>query len=60
MRCTVRSVSPPNTTCSCCTRRLQEWRADFGSQGYWHAQLGQALVAATEPTLPYMLDELLP
>ena len=27
------------------TRRLQEWRADFGSQGYWHAQLGQALVA---------------
>jgi len=42
------------------TRRLQEWRADFGSQGYWHAQLGQALVAATEPTLPYMLDELLP
>ena len=42
------------------TRRLQEWRADFGSQGYWHAQLGQALVAASEPTLPYMLDELLP
>jgi alkylation response protein AidB-like acyl-CoA dehydrogenase len=42
------------------TRRLQEWRADFGSQGYWHAQLGQALVAAREPTLPFMLDELLP
>ena len=42
------------------TRRLQEWRADFGSQGYWHGQLGQALVAAPEPTLPYMLDELLP
>jgi acyl-CoA dehydrogenase len=42
------------------TRRLQEWRADFGSHGYWHAQLGQALVAATEPTLPFMLDELLP
>jgi hypothetical protein len=42
------------------TRRLQEWRADFGSQSYWHAQLGQALVAAGEPTLPFMLDELLP
>ena len=42
------------------TRRLQEWRADFGSQGYWHAQLGQALVAAQAQTLPFMLDELLP
>ena len=42
------------------TRRLQEWRADFGSQGWWHAQLGQALVAARAPTLPFMLDDLLP
>jgi acyl-CoA dehydrogenase len=42
------------------TRRLQEWRGDFGSQGYWHAQLGQALIAARVPTLPFMLDELLP
>jgi alkylation response protein AidB-like acyl-CoA dehydrogenase len=42
------------------TRRLQEWRADFGSQGWWHAQLGQALVASPAPTLPFMLDELLP
>jgi alkylation response protein AidB-like acyl-CoA dehydrogenase len=42
------------------TRRLQEWRADFGAQSFWHAQLGQALVAAREPTLPFMLDELLP
>jgi len=41
------------------TRRLQEWRADFGSQGYWHAQLAQALVAAQAPTLPFMLDQLL-
>jgi len=41
------------------TRRLQEWRADFGSQAYWHAQLGQALVAAQAPTLPFMLDQLL-
>jgi acyl-CoA dehydrogenase len=42
------------------TRRLQEWRGDFGSQGYWHAQLGQALLADRRPTLPFMLDELLP
>jgi alkylation response protein AidB-like acyl-CoA dehydrogenase len=42
------------------TRRLQEWRGDFGSQAYWHLQLGQALMAAREPTLPFMLDELLP
>jgi len=41
------------------TRRLQEWRSDFGSQGYWHMQLGQALLAASAPTLPFMLDELL-
>jgi acyl-CoA dehydrogenase len=42
------------------TRRLQEWRADFGSQGWWHAQLGHALVASPAPTLPFMLDEMLP
>ncbi len=42
------------------TRRLQEWRTDFGSQAWWHAQLGQALVAAGVPTLPFMLGGLLP
>jgi acyl-CoA dehydrogenase len=42
------------------TRRLQEWRADFGSQAHWHGQLGQALLADRRPTLPFMLDELLP
>lgn len=42
------------------TRRLQEWRGDFGSQGHWHAQLGHALLADRRPTLPFMLDELLP
>jgi alkylation response protein AidB-like acyl-CoA dehydrogenase len=41
------------------TRRLQEWRGDFGSQGYWHVQLGRALVASPEPTLPFMLDDVL-
>jgi alkylation response protein AidB-like acyl-CoA dehydrogenase len=43
------------------TRRLQEWRGDFGSQAYWHAQLGQALLAAPQATtLQFLLHELLP
>ena len=43
------------------TRRLQEWRGDFGSQAYWHAQLGaRAAGAHRSPTLPFLLDELLP
>ena len=43
------------------TRRLQEWRADFGSQTYWQAQLGAALLAAPQPsTLQFMLAELVP
>jgi acyl-CoA dehydrogenase len=43
------------------TRRLQEWRADFGSQAWWHARLGAALLAAPQPlTLQFLLDGLLP
>jgi acyl-CoA dehydrogenase len=43
------------------TRRLQEWRADFGSQQHWHAQLGAALLAAPQAsTLPFLLAELMP
>ncbi|HMO45381.1 MAG TPA: acyl-CoA dehydrogenase family protein [Rubrivivax sp.] len=42
------------------TRRLQEWRGDHGSASYWHAELGRALVAARTPTLPFLLDVLLP
>jgi acyl-CoA dehydrogenase len=43
------------------TRRLQEWRADFGSQAYWHAQLGAALLAAPQAsTLQFLLAELVP
>ncbi len=43
------------------TRRLQEWRADFGSQAYWHAQLGAALLAAPDAsTLSFMLAHLVP
>ncbi|MEO7853992.1 MAG: acyl-CoA dehydrogenase family protein [Rubrivivax sp.] len=42
------------------TRRLQEWRGDFGSQAHWHAQLGAALLAAPQSaTLPFLLAQLL-
>ena len=42
------------------TRRLQEWRGDFGSASTWHAELGRALLAARTPTLHFLLDDLLP
>jgi len=42
------------------TRRLQEWRGDFGAASYWHAELGRALLAASGPTLPFLLHTLLP
>lgn len=43
------------------TRRLQEWRADYGSQGYWQGQLGRALLDAPQAsTLQFLLDELVP
>lgn len=42
------------------TRRLQEWRGDFGSASYWHAELGRALVGAKGITVPFLLDTLLP
>lgn len=42
------------------TRRLQEWRGDFGSASYWHAELGRALLAARTPTLSFLLEVLLP
>jgi hypothetical protein len=42
------------------TRRLQEGRGDFGSAGYWHGELGRALLAAQRPTVPFLLHTLLP
>ncbi len=42
------------------TRRLQEWRGDFGSAAYWQAELGRALLGANGPTLPFLLQTLLP
>lgn len=43
------------------TRRLQEWRNDFGAAPHWHAQLGQALLERSEPSIvQYLLAELAP
>ena len=43
------------------TRRLQEWRGDFGSQAYWHAQLGAALLASPQASSAmFLLAELVP
>jgi alkylation response protein AidB-like acyl-CoA dehydrogenase len=43
------------------TRRLQEWRNDFGAAPYWHGQLGASLLAApAATTLDFLLNELAP
>jgi acyl-CoA dehydrogenase len=43
------------------TRRLQEWRGDFGSQAHWHAQMGAALLAAAQTSsAQFLLAELRP
>jgi len=43
------------------TRRLQEWRNDYGSAAYWHARLGADVLARRgRPALHYLLDELAP
>lgn len=42
------------------TRRLHEWRADFGSERAWNLALGRALLAGDDPALDFMRDALLP
>jgi acyl-CoA dehydrogenase len=42
------------------TRRLHEWRADFGSERAWNTVLGRALLATGESTLDFMRAQLLP
>jgi acyl-CoA dehydrogenase len=40
------------------TRRLQEWRGDYGSQAYWQPRIGAALLAAPQrATLPFLLQQ---
>ena len=44
-----------------CTRRLQEWRGDFGSSAWWHPHIGAALLAAPQrSTLSFLLQQGLP
>lgn len=43
------------------TRRLQEWRNDYGAAPYWHARLGADVLAQRgRSTLHYLLDRLAP
>lgn len=38
------------------TRRLIEWRTDYGSAGYWNRRVGDAVLSSDEPsTLEFML-----
>lgn len=42
------------------TRRLHEWRADFGAETHWNRVLGRALLATTDTTLDFMRHALIP
>jgi len=42
------------------TRRLHEWRADFGSETHWNRALGRALLAADGLALDFMRAALIP
>ena len=40
------------------TRRLQEWRGDYGSSAFWHPRIGAELLAAPQrATLPFLLQQ---
>lgn len=43
------------------TRRLIEWRTDYGSAGYWNRRVGDAVLSSNAPcTLEYMLPTYFP
>ncbi|MDO9075496.1 MAG: acyl-CoA dehydrogenase [Rubrivivax sp.] len=42
------------------TRRLHEWRTDFGAETHWNRVLGRALLADTGTTLDFMRQALIP
>jgi acyl-CoA dehydrogenase len=42
------------------TRRLHDWRADFGSERIWNIAVGRALLASGGSALDFMRHELLP
>ena len=37
------------------TRRLHEWRGQYGGETYWHRRLGMALIEDTVPPLEFVL-----
>lgn len=39
------------------TRRLHEWRSDFGSEAYWQQETGKALLASSDDMLAYVLGQ---
>ena len=40
------------------TRRLQEWRGDYGSSAFWHPRIGaELLAAARRATMPFLLQQ---
>ena len=52
---------PPKLDLQLYTRRIHEWRADFGSEQHWNGALGGALLAADgASTLDFMRAELIP
>lgn len=42
------------------TRRLYEWRLQYGSESYWNARLGHALLQDDRPVLDFILQRVAP
>lgn len=42
------------------TRRIHEWRADFGSEWHWNRELGRAFIADGRGALDFMRASLIP
>jgi alkylation response protein AidB-like acyl-CoA dehydrogenase len=42
------------------TRRIHEWRADFGSERHWNRELGRAFIADGRGALDFMRASLIP
>ncbi|MEM5388785.1 acyl-CoA dehydrogenase family protein [Paraburkholderia phymatum] len=42
------------------TRRLHDWRRDYGSEGFWNARLGSALLAERQTPLEFVRTRIAP
>ena len=40
------------------TRRLHEWRMQYGGESYWSRRLGRALLEASSPPLQFVQERL--